>query len=170
MAAHTVETLRASEQVSAIALVTSDGYLAQRLATEHVADPGDLNSGLAAAAGWAVSVGADSLLIVPADLPLLSVGAIRVLVRAGRKSRSAAIAGTRDGGTGALLLSPPDILEPSFGPQSYGRHIEQAHRRRIPIVEVRHESLTHDLDTPDDLRELSAVVRSLKRTLPDPVP
>ena len=57
-------------------------------------------------------------------------------------------------GTNALLLSPPDVIEPSFGPGSFARHAARAHAAgtTVRVAEVR--SLGLDVDTPDDLHAL----------------
>ena len=56
------------------------------------------------------------------------------LLEANRSEPSMAIAATQDGGTGAILLSPPGALPPVFGPESFRRHQEEAHARGIPVV------------------------------------
>ena len=57
-------------------------------------------------------------------------------------------------GTNALLLSPPGVIEPSFGPGSFARHAARAHAAQtvVRVAEVR--SLGLDVDTPDDLQAL----------------
>jgi 2-phospho-L-lactate guanylyltransferase len=57
-------------------------------------------------------------------------------------------------GTNALLLAPPDALEPSFGPGSCRRHAQLARRAGIAHVILPVPSLALDIDTPEDLTEL----------------
>ncbi len=66
-------------------------------------------------------------------------------------------------GTNALLLSPPDVIEPSFGPGSFARHAARAHAAAtvVRVAEVR--SLGLDVDTPDDLEALRAALGSPPR-------
>ncbi|MBE9525207.1 MAG: 2-phospho-L-lactate guanylyltransferase, partial [Chloroflexi bacterium] len=51
----------------------------------------------------------------------------------------------------ALLLSPPDLIEYHYGPDSFKKHCELAHEAhaRLEICEL--SSLTLDLDEPEDL-------------------
>jgi 2-phospho-L-lactate guanylyltransferase len=61
-------------------------------------------------------------------------------------------------GTNALLLTPPDVIEPAFGPGSLGRHAARgrAAGARVRIAEL--PSLGHDVDTPADLEALRALL------------
>jgi 2-phospho-L-lactate guanylyltransferase len=69
--------------------------------------------------------------------------------------RSALIVPDRHGtGTNALLLTPPDVLAPSFGPDSRRRHLTDASAKGVPAEVVELESLALDVDTPDDLEAL----------------
>ena len=58
-------------------------------------------------------------------------------------------------GTNALLLSPPDAIAPSFGPGSRARHEEAARAAGVAVALEEPPSLVLDVDTPEDLAELS---------------
>ena len=123
---------------------------------EVVHDPDEAGQSAAALLGIraALDAGAERTLLVPGDCPALDpdeVGAL--LARQGRAG--VVIVPDRHGaGTNALLLSPPDVIEPSFGPGSFARHAARAHAAAtvVRVAEVR--SLGLDVDTPDDLRAL----------------
>jgi 2-phospho-L-lactate guanylyltransferase len=57
-------------------------------------------------------------------------------------------------GTNALLLTPPTVIEPSFGPDSCDRHarVGRSVGAEVEVVDV--PSLAVDVDTPDDLEVL----------------
>jgi 2-phospho-L-lactate guanylyltransferase len=150
----TIDAVRGCAAVERIALCTPERALAERSGAEWVPDAGDLNASLRAAARWATSAGTSALLILPADLPLVTSADIAALLAAGNGRDGVAIAACTDGGTGALLLKPPDAIEPSFGPDSYARHIGLARMRHIPVRTVSAEGLTRDLDTEADLAAL----------------
>jgi 2-phospho-L-lactate guanylyltransferase len=61
-------------------------------------------------------------------------------------------------GTNALLLAPPDVIHPSFGPGSRQRHEDaaRAHGARCRIAQPR--SLVLDVDTADDIAVLRAAL------------
>jgi 2-phospho-L-lactate guanylyltransferase len=106
---------------------------------------------------WARAAAADALLIVLPDLPLVSAEDIRAVL-AHAATAPAVIAPDRHGtGTNALLLSPPDAIEPAFGEGSAARHRAALAAAGVRFAELRREGLSLDLDTPDDLALLAAL-------------
>ncbi len=97
--------------------------------------------------------GAARLLILPGDLPALSPAAITALLTAGDTAGapSVVLAPDRHGrGTNALLLDPPDAIDPAFGGDSRAAHAWLASSADIAFVEVPGD-LALDIDTPEDL-------------------
>ena len=91
----------------------------------------------------------------PATAPLLSPADLDALLTHPTGERSALIVPDRHGtGTNALLLTPPDVLAPSFGPDSRRRHLADASAAGVPAEVVELESLALDVDTLDDLEAL----------------
>ncbi len=117
----------------------------------------DLNSDVAAAAHLVQGEGATDLLLVMADLPYLAADDIAALIEAGRRS-PVVIAEAKDGGTNALLLRPPTVLDFAFasGQPSASRHAEKARAAGIEPVIVRRPGLARDIDTPADLANLAS--------------
>ncbi|MGH2721159.1 MAG: hypothetical protein ACRDJO_06095, partial [Actinomycetota bacterium] len=66
------------------------------------------------------------------------------------------VAASADGGTTALLRTPPDAIEPAFGPGSAGLHTAAALRAGRSVVLVTPPSLRLDVDRPADLERLAA--------------
>jgi 2-phospho-L-lactate guanylyltransferase len=109
-----------------------------------------LNRAIRQAQTLAASQGVESLLILPADLPLLDGAEIEGLIRQ-HPQPGVLIVPSHDGGTNALLLSPVNALAPGFGPGSFRRHLERAHQARLPIQVIHSPQLAFDLDLPGDL-------------------
>jgi 2-phospho-L-lactate guanylyltransferase len=147
----TVEAVRACGMVTRIGLATPEPALAVRLQTELIPDPGSLNGALQNAASWAVRASATQLLILPGDLPLISPGAVEALLRSAGGAPGITIAATRDGGTGALLLAPPNVVPPLFGELSFQHHLDLARRRGAAVTTPSIDAFSHDLDTVEDL-------------------
>jgi 2-phospho-L-lactate guanylyltransferase len=113
-----------------------------------------LNRALREGQQWALDAGADALLIVLPDLPLLDADDVRALLTAARPSH-AIIAPDRHGeGTNALLLAPPDAIAPAFGSGSADRHRTALALADIPVLDIQRPGTSLDLDTPEDLAEL----------------
>lgn len=108
-----------------------------------------LNPALEEAREWALSRGASSLLVVPADLPLLETRDVREVVAADARVVVAPDRGR--GGTNALLLRPPDALPFSFGPDSFERYLRLARERGLDVEVIERPNIAFDLDTTEDL-------------------
>ena len=119
-------------------------------------DPHEAGQSAAALIGVraALEVGAERVLLVPGDCPALDPGEIATLLARSGRAGVVIVPDRHGAGTNALLLSPPDVIEPSFGPGSFARHAARAHAAgtRGRVAEVR--SLGLDVDTPDDLHAL----------------
>jgi 2-phospho-L-lactate/phosphoenolpyruvate guanylyltransferase len=103
----------------------------------------------------ALEDGIDRALLVPGDCPLMDPRELEELLAHPAGERSALVIPDRHGtGTNALLLTPPDVLAPSFGPDSCQRHIADAEAAGVPAEVVAIAGLALDIDTPDDLEAL----------------
>lgn len=137
-------------------VVTGDGAAAG-IAGEHgcqvVDDPCDGGHSEAALIGIeaAVGYGAERVLLLPGDCPLLNPREIDRLVSSAPETYVAVVPDRHGTGTNALLLSPPDAIEPAFGEGSAQRHLRLAREAGIPAALEDLPSLALDLDTPADL-------------------
>lgn len=159
----TLEIVAAWGGAAAVHVVSPDPAvmpIARRAGARPLLQAGlGLNEGIAAARDVALSQGATALLVVPGDLPLLEAPALDALADAadaaiaagaGRPVVVIAPADARTG-TNALLVSPPDAIEPGFGPGSLERHLRRAEAADAATQLVVDPALGFDLDTPDDL-------------------
>jgi 2-phospho-L-lactate/phosphoenolpyruvate guanylyltransferase len=127
------------------------------LAEEGVVEDGAdadalLNRSLEQARDAAIAQGADAILILPVDLPLLTPAEIRAFYNAGRKlGQGMVIAASEDGGTNGLFLSPPRAIEFAYGPASFHRHLHAAQAAALPVEIIHSPALALDLDRPQDL-------------------
>jgi len=149
--------LAAAQRVDSVAVVTPDDAVAAA-ALEGGArpvihrEPG-LNESLRVGAAALGLAPADGLLVVlgdvagalPADLDALCAS----LDDAPRPA--VALAPAADGGTAALLCSPPDAIAPHFGLDSARRHRQAAEAKDITFLEVVLPSLAIDLDSAEDI-------------------
>lgn len=151
--------LRRSSAVVQLIVVTRD-TVAQQVAGGYgatVLDEQQPGHSAAALVGIARAArdGAERVLLVPGDCPLLAPAELDALIGRPAPPRSTLVVPDRHGaGTNALLLTPPDAIEPAFGPGSRERHVQRARERgsQPEVVEV--PSLGLDIDTPEDLAEL----------------
>ena len=117
----------------------------------------------AAGARAAMADGAKRVAMLPVDCPMLDTDELDAHL--GRSPRTALIVPDRHGtGTNALMLNPPDLFLPAFGPDSCARHVSRARATGQSFALEEVESLSIDLDTPEDFTLLR------DRLLLDPQP
>ena len=92
----------------------------------------------------------DPLVLAPGDLPLLRPDDLSAALLLAR-THAVTLAPALDGGTGLLALRAGAALEPAFGPRSFQRHAAAAARRGLSVAVIRADSLSRDVDRPDDL-------------------
>jgi 2-phospho-L-lactate/phosphoenolpyruvate guanylyltransferase len=109
-----------------------------------------------------LEAGIERALLVPGDCPLLSPDDLNTLLTHPAGERSVLIVPDRHGtGTNALLLTPPDALRPSFGPDSRRRHLADASEAGVAAEVVELDSLALDVDTPEDMEALRRQLASI---------
>jgi len=147
--------VREADLPAAVLVISRDAAVrsfAQGLGVHTLAETGDdLNTALEQARRWVIGRGGDALLVLPADLPLLTVDDILQLYDLGLAGAEVVVAASHDGGTNALWLRPPDSIDFAFGPDSFHRHVEQAALAGHRWAVYRSETLARDVDVPADL-------------------
>lgn len=154
---HTLKILRNLKGIDGILVVSKDPtVLAAARKSGALPIPegrcDGLNRALSRAAVEAVRRGADAVLVLPADLPLLRAQDIERAMRMGRRPPFVVVAPDRaERGTNLLYMSPPGIIEFSFGERSFRRHLQSARRAGVEGTICRLPALEHDIDKPEDL-------------------
>ena len=113
-----------------------------------------LNEALDVARAEVRAHGADELLILPADLPLLEVADLDLLIGAGRVA-GVGIATDRTGlGTNGLYLGAALDFPFCFGMHSHVAHVAAAQALGVAHETLRCAGFAFDVDTPRDVRRL----------------
>ncbi len=114
-----------------------------------------LNPALEEGRRRALGLGASTLLVLPADLPLLDAADVLAVLKDAGEDPLAVISpdGARSG-TNALLIQPPDVLPFAFGVDSFEAHLGAARRRGLDVRICERPHLAFDLDTAGDLARL----------------
>jgi 2-phospho-L-lactate guanylyltransferase len=179
--------LREIDALDDLIVVTAEdraAALARAAGAHVVADHVEGGQSLAAEVGveTAVQRGADRALLVPGDCPALDPDELTALLAryqpGGTGSTASGATGSavtgpgvtssgpsvvivpdRHGeGTNALLLTPPKVLSPAFGPGSMARHAALARAGGATVRVAQAPSLELDVDTPGDLAALRAAL------------
>lgn len=154
---HTLQTLKDLPEVEQVLVVSRDPR-ALAIARDHgartVREDGapQLNTALKRATIVAQVYATRGVLVLPADLPLLSRQDVLALLEKAVDPPVVVIAPDRHmKGTNALLISPAGLIEYDFGDDSFARHCERVRRRGVRLEVVDLPSLGLDLDLPEDL-------------------
>ena len=162
-------TLRRVSELDEIAVVTADRAADSTATGERVTvlhDSAQAGQSAATLIGirHALATGYERVLLVPGDTPLLQPREVATLLDG--PSGLVIVADRHGTGTNALVLSPPDAIEPSFGPDSFARHVGAAEAAQVPHRVVEIPGLALDVDTPGDLAELAAALAGRRGLAP----
>lgn len=160
-------TLVVSRDPQALKVARSGGAATYREREKH-----DLNRALTGASQIAAANGADGILVLPADLPFLTVEDVEqvinplnadtviensrtdTFINTGSQfypQRCMAICSDHAGtGTNALLLCPPSGFRFQYGRDSYIRHLEEASRLGMVAEAIKAPGIKFDIDTEED--------------------
>jgi 2-phospho-L-lactate guanylyltransferase len=155
--------MQASSHITHIGVLTSDPEVAaliEQLGHTVIPDEDDISlcEGLNKAASYIAAQGAAAILIIPGDIPTVTAADIEQLIKRHCEAHASGLSicpAIRDGGTNALMCSPPDALPFQFGNDSARRHIELAHARGLSAERIPTQAFFRDIDTPEDLVWLS---------------
>lgn len=165
-----LETLKLTSNVDDIVVVTREPnaeVLARTYGAQVIPDDAAGGHSEAAALGvsWALDDGAFHVLILAGDVPTISAAEIDELVRELSDGPEVVIVPDRHGsGTNALLLTPPDVIAPSFGEGSRARHERLAEDTAATVRIEEIPSFMLDVDTPDDLDALAEALADAPRS------
>jgi len=109
----------------------------------------------------AVQGGAEAVLLLSSDLPLVTEAAVRDLLQAAARLTSPVVVAapaTGRGGTNALYLRPPGAIGLHFGDESLAQFRADAEQHGVRFVVFQSDALALDLDEPADLARISPAV------------
>ena len=158
--AHVLEVAHGWGKAAGVLVVSRDPAvldLARRHHAHTLAETGDdLNPALEQARAAVIAAGGDAVLVLPSDLPLLSMSDLDELRDLMLEGPGMVLAPSHDGGTNALLLRPPRAIPYAFGEDSSAQHRALAAAAGIPARIYHSSTLALDIDHPEDLLALPA--------------
>jgi 2-phospho-L-lactate guanylyltransferase len=153
--------LGVADGLGGLVVVTAEprAAAAARDAGAHVVDdPVEAGQSNAAARGVAAAVarGAERALLVPGDCPAIDPAEVGALLDGFAGAGLVIVPDRHGSGTNALLIEPPEAIEPAFGPGSFARHATLGAAAGLAVRVAHAPSLELDVDTPGDLAALRA--------------
>jgi len=158
-----VQAAAAGDHVLVVAGSDEVAKLAQGWGAEIVLEPRQEGQNVAAARGIARAVegGADAVLLLSSDLPLVTINAVRDVLESGAQLGTPvamAVPAVGRGGTNALYLRPPGAITLNFGADSLAKFRHEAETRQVNFVVHHSDAMALDLDEPGDLARLRRAV------------
>ena len=159
----TLEVLRSTPSVSQTLVVSRDPAalsIAREAGARTVLEDGNptLNSALTRATVLARNYATRGVLVLPADLPLLTKDDLLLFFDHIYKSPCVVITPDRhENGTNALLMAPGGLIKYDFGEGSFSRHCGLARNIGARLEIVRNKNIELDLDTPEDFALLKQI-------------
>ena len=160
MLRNTLSILTSLKEIDQVLVVSRDSFvlsIAREFGTRTVLEEGcpKLNLALVRATYIAKAYSANSVMIIPADLPNLLPDDIVIFIHQGGNPPEVVINPDRRlDGTNALLVNPIGLIDYAFGPNSFHKHIQMTEKANARIKVCNLPSLAFDLDYPVDLEYL----------------
>lgn len=158
-----VHAASAGDNVLVVAGSEEVAGLAESWGANVLREPRQEGQNVAAARGIARAVegGADAVLLLSSDLPLVTIDAVHdVLASAALRDAPVAVAvpAVGRGGTNALYLRPPTAISLHFGSDSLAKFRQEAQGLGVEFVVHHSDAMALDLDEPGDLARLRRAV------------
>jgi 2-phospho-L-lactate guanylyltransferase len=158
-----VRAAAAGDRVLVVAGSETVAELAQSWGADVLLEPRQEGQNVAAARGIgrATNGGADAVLLLSSDLPLVTAESVRELLESAAAIDgpvAMAVPAIGRGGTNALYVRPPDAIALHFGDDSLAKFQRDAEARGVEFVIHHSDAMALDLDEPADLARLRRAV------------
>lgn len=155
-----LEALANWQSRPAVAVVTTDSFVCDLAARFNFEVIADTNAGETSAIEMATAVcrerGAESTLVVPADIPMIDSSELQKIADSAPKTGAVLVPDAAGRGTNAAWRSPGDLFPLRFGNDSFLPHLAAAKASGLPCVVLELPGIARDVDRPEDLHELAA--------------
>jgi len=150
-----------SSVVHQIVVISSDSTVQELVNKFEVAylseNQQGLNQAIEQATEWCIRNGAESILVLPADVPLIAPEDINHIVELSSEMPSLVVSPSTNGGTNALSQKPPKLIPACFGLFSFMRHIKEASAKGVVAKIYDSPRVSMDVDSTEDLEDFLKV-------------
>ena len=160
---HILNTLNDVPEVGHTLVVSRDPAaltLTREMGGRTVLEDGapEFNTAIQRATVVAQAHSAHAVLVIPADLPLVTPADIQELLKRGMEAPVGVVCpDRREDGTNGLFINPAGILKYAYGPGSFHEHCKQVQDAGARLEVVHNQALGLDLDLPEDFEALGGI-------------
>ncbi|MDZ4672263.1 MAG: 2-phospho-L-lactate guanylyltransferase [Phototrophicales bacterium] len=168
MLRHTLKVVQSVAEVTGMLVVSRDNHaltIAREYGAKTIQESGTpaLNEALERATSVVASWRSDAILVLPADLPLLSPEDIKEIIHMGQIDRPCVVLSTdrnRDG-TNAFYIQPPGLIRYAYGEGSFQAHAVLARDAGAEVLMYESERMVQDIDLPEDIENYIRIIQRL---------
>ena len=162
-AGRAIRASMAGERQLVVAGSAEAAALAARIGVQAILEPRQEGQNVAAKRGiaHAVKAGAEAVLVLSSDLPLVTRKSLRKLLESAARFEApvaVAVPAVGRGGTNALYIRPPDAIKLHFGADSLALFRREAESRDVNFALHHSDAMALDLDEPADLARVRRAV------------
>ncbi len=155
-----LETLGTWKGRPAVSLVTTDPFaldLANQFDFEIIPDTANRSEtdAIEMATQVCLSRGVDYTLVIPGDIPLITVPELETILQAAPPEGSVLVPAADGRGTNAVLRRPAALFPLRFGNDSFKPHLAAAQATQKPCVVLQLPGIALDVDNPAELHQLA---------------
>ncbi|MBE2182834.1 MAG: 2-phospho-L-lactate guanylyltransferase [Anaerolineae bacterium] len=154
---HVVKTVKQVPGIAGVLVISRDTRalaLTRDMGANTVQESGtpELNNALMRATQVITAWRGRAVLVLPADLPLITEEDITEILKLGEDEGTVVLATDRNqDGTNALFSRPPGLIPYTFGPDSFLRHLSLAKEAGAEVKVYSSDTIQLDIDIPADL-------------------
>jgi 2-phospho-L-lactate guanylyltransferase len=163
---HTIGVVKPIARVAGTLVISRDPKalaIARELGAHTVQESGapELNHALMRATQVVIGLRGEAVLILPADLPLITSEDVVGMIERGADENSMVIATDRNqDGTNAMFTRPAGLIPYAYGGGSFSRHVEAGRAIGASVHVYQSERLMLDIDMPEDLEKYVNLARA----------
>ena len=157
LAIQTLNILNKIEAIDKIIVMTDETEWIESLSIEKIIAIDDfdvpiLKKKIEKASNWMEKKNAKRIIYLSIDLPFINLTDVETFINSHKKGMTIVEAG-KDGGTNALILDMPRMIDFQFGENSFEKHIRSAENANITVKVFKNRALSSYLDDENDFKK-----------------
>ena len=170
LAIQTLNILNKIEAIDKIIVMTHETEWIESLSIEKITTIDDfdvpvLKKKIEKASNWMEKQKAKRIIYLSIDLPLINLTDVETFINSHKKGMTI-VEADKDGGTNALILDMPRMIDFQFGENSFKKHIQSAANANITINVFKNRALSSDLDDENDFKKFKMHNYGVNSVLP----
>ncbi|WXG40089.1 MAG: 2-phospho-L-lactate guanylyltransferase [Candidatus Freyarchaeum deiterrae] len=158
MLSDVILAVSSSKRANHLIVITSDREIESIIPKNATLLPEDkprgINQAITEATEYSTTkMNAEATLVIPADLPLIKPQDIDTIITRGKTKPTVILSPSLTGGTNILYRTPPKIIEPKFGKNSFQKHLDESRKINIEPKIYNSPRVTLDLDEIEDIKK-----------------